>query len=106
MSRGMTECGWGVALSKARAVNAARHGPILLVDIDRFNRSEWSDEDRAKIRDTLQPLLRENVEVCFPDFVYRRRKNGLRVIDIGDGLGFLFPSDLPKRELLIRFIPA
>jgi hypothetical protein len=79
-------------------------GPILLTDIDRFNRIDRSDVDRTAIRTELQSVLGSFLKKCLP--AYEKK---VIPFDTGDGLGLLFPAETPKKVLLegfLRLVPS
>jgi 3-oxoacyl-[acyl-carrier-protein] synthase II len=73
-----------------------QHGTFFLVDIEGFNRDEWSDLHRTKMRTTLQDLLAQQAKACFGS----RR---FATLDIGDAVGLIFPATITKYDVFTKF---
>lgn len=75
------------------------HGAILGVDIEGYARPDRNDPDRVHLRSVLQGIVWQAVTgITVPA--------RCRCSDTGDGLFIVFPSDMQKTELIVRFIPT
>lgn len=69
-------------------------GAILVLDVDRFNREDWTDSERTGIRSALENVVREAIEQLGED------DSCAECHDTGDGLLILFAADFEKRQIV------
>jgi len=77
------------------------HGAIFVTDVESFGKPERSDRDKIDIRERLQQFVLDAISEAG---LARYGKPAKAPCDTGDGIGLVFPAEMPKTLLIHRLV--